>query len=89
MILIAYHSPVLRAIAFITVANVPAAELVRHVVCVDTRDFHWGEVSVYEAVVLGWILMLHRRTERDLVSILQDGRLSSDNAYPVGLCERA
>jgi hypothetical protein len=65
-----------------------APKLVHHVVvCIDARQFHCDEAPVDKPVVLVRILLLHRRAQRDLVSVSQDAKLSSDSAYPIDLCK--
>jgi hypothetical protein len=64
-----------------------ATELVRHVVVrVDARQLHGREVPVDETIILGRVLLLHRRAERDLIAVSQDARLSFVDAYPIDLC---
>ena len=63
-----------------------SAELVRHiVVCVDAGELERREVSIHVSIVFKSVLLLHWRTEGDLVPVAQDTRLTFENAGSVDL----
>jgi hypothetical protein len=68
MILTAHQQPVMRAIAFMTVANVlrPSSCAMSSCACTPVNSF--GARSVDELVVFERLLLLHRRAECDLFS---------------------
>lgn len=62
------------------------SELVRHIVeRVDAGELERREVPIDVPIVFLRVLLLHRRAERDLVSVAQDARLSPDHACTVNL----
>src|SRR6266851_5187085 len=67
-ILTAHQPPVVRAIAFMTVANVPRPSSCAMSSCACTPVNSFGARSVDELVVFDRLLLLHRRAECDLFS---------------------
>ena len=62
------------------------SELVRHIVeRVDAGELERREVPIDVPIVFLRVLLLHRRAERDFVSVAQDARLSPDHACAVNL----